>query len=208
MSTAVRPNKLINPYNQSEASQEIDPNSTEYNMDVQETNSVENIEEELNNYEEEKEEKSNEQPIRENYEPYNEEAANKIIQKSVKRSTNVQNNLSDVDEKAQEIVENVKNIIIEQFKQNMRQERCTHYGITCSEWNVAPIVGTRYKCTIWNSYNLCELCEINNSHDHVFIKVRESKTRIPLLSEIKKMTKKIPKEENKKPPSKGWHRLD
>ena len=46
---------------------------------------------------------------------------------------------------------------------------------------------------------MCELCEINNSHDHVFIKVRESKTRIPLLSEIKKMTKKIPEEENKKP---------
>jgi len=59
-------------------------------------------------------------------------------------------------------------------------------------------VGTRYKCAICIEYNLCEYCEVNNEHNHIFIKIKDRNARVPMLCEIKHMVQKLPKQENEK----------
>jgi len=48
-----------------------------------------------------------------------------------------------------------------------------HEGVTCDGCNQAPIVGTRYKCTVCHDYDLCEKCEAKGTHDatHPLVKM-------------------------------------
>lgn len=93
---------------------------------------------------------------------------------------------------AKEIVDQIKAILVQKFQQSLGKERYIHVGITCSECNVCPIMGTRYKCSICIEYNLCEICEISTNHDHVFIKVKQINQRVPMLCEMKHMIKNMP----------------
>ncbi len=47
-----------------------------------------------------------------------------------------------------------------------------HHNIICDMCNVSPIVGTRYKCTILNDYDLCQACEEKGTHEHPLIKYK------------------------------------
>ena len=105
---------------------------------------------------------------------------------------------NSLDEKAQTIVDQMKELLIKQLKKNLRNESNAHYGIKWNECQVEPIVGTRYKCAICIEYNLCEYCEVNNEHNHIFIKIKDRNARVPMLCEIKHMVQKLPKQENEK----------
>mmetsp|Transcript_7234 Transcript_7234/g.8187 ORF Transcript_7234/g.8187 Transcript_7234/m.8187 type:complete len:234 (+) Transcript_7234:747-1448(+) len=58
---------------------------------------------------------------------------------------------------------------------------------------MSPVIGTRYKCAICIEYNLCEYCEVNNIHQHIFIKIKDRNARVPMFCEIKHMAQKMPK---------------
>ena len=115
-----------------------------------------------------------------------------MFSKPINDKNKITTNDQIMKQSSTEIVGLVKSMITNQFKIRSREERATHYGIKCNEWKIDPIVGVRYKWAIWITWNLCELCEINNTHDHVFFKVKENQTRIPMLCEMKYMVKKIP----------------
>jgi hypothetical protein len=58
-----------------------------------------------------------------------------------------------------------------------------HNGIKCEKCGINPIQGIRYKCSICDNYNLCELCEDLNSelqfhnNQHDFIRMRNEKKK-------------------------------
>ena len=60
---------------------------------------------------------------------------------------------------------------------NFSTLKIEHKGIKCSQCFKEPIIGFRYKCSICDNYNLCEVCENNNAasgdHPHDFIKIRK-----------------------------------
>ena len=61
--------------------------------------------------------------------------------------------------------------------QNINKCDTVHNGIKCQKCFQEPIIGYRYKCSVCNDYNLCQICEeknyISREHPHVFIKIRE-----------------------------------
>ena len=58
------------------------------------------------------------------------------------------------------------------------QCKTIHKYISCSECNICPIIGYRYKCLECPDYNLCENCEKIVNHEHNFVKyfTEENKT--------------------------------
>lgn len=56
------------------------------------------------------------------------------------------------------------------------QTNLRHLGVTCDVCNKSPVVGTRYKCTVCDNFDLCETCEQTDVHpvDHPLIKMRTS----------------------------------
>jgi len=50
-----------------------------------------------------------------------------------------------------------------------------HMSITCDGCNLHPIVGTRFKCSVFPDYNLCKQCEMKqlkvNDPSHLFLKI-------------------------------------
>jgi hypothetical protein len=124
-----------------------------------------------------------------------------LFKKSMQISSQVPNqDQSAVEIKAQEIVDQIKELLIDQINISLRDDSQVHYGIQWDECQSIPIKGVRYKCAICVKYNLCEICETSSLHDHLFIKVKNRETRVPIFSEIKRMANKNkPKEEKKKP---------
>ncbi|CAI2365280.1 unnamed protein product [Moneuplotes crassus] len=116
-----------------------------------------------------------------------------IIQRSLETSKASEISGRNTEEKAHNIVNQIKDILALQFERHIRSEKDTHSGIKCNECQMDPIIGIRYKCAICIEHNLCEFCEIDNNHEHIFIKVRDRKIRIPMFCEIRHMAKKIPR---------------
>jgi len=48
-----------------------------------------------------------------------------------------------------------------------------HDGIGCSECQMMPIQGIRFKCSVRENYNLCEACEAKDSTGHPMLKIRQ-----------------------------------
>ena len=46
-----------------------------------------------------------------------------------------------------------------------------HDKVCCDECNMCPIVGTRYKCSVRQNYDLCENCESAKSQPYAMIKI-------------------------------------
>lgn len=198
MSTAIRPQKLLEALNQNQPANEIalQPVQVEY-KEMDQNGSIEDIDDELTFLEQNEDPESEIENEIERGIPQSPKE-DLITKKSIEISQKVvKRKEENIDSKAQEIVEQMKNILLEQFKGNMKNESQTHYGIRCSECKASPIIGVRYKCAICIEYNLCEVCEINNTHEHIFIKVKERENRIPMLCEIKHMVKNLPKKEIK-----------
>lgn len=95
----------------------------------------------------------------------------------------------NVNEFAIDLVDQMKFIIASEFNKWMNDDILIHYGITWSEWYVSPIKGVRYKCAIWINYNLWEHWEDNHKHEHLFIKIRRRDTKIPMLANLKNVVK-------------------
>jgi hypothetical protein len=59
--------------------------------------------------------------------------------------------------------------------QNINKCETVHNGIKCQKCFQEPIIGYRYKCSVCQDYNLCQICEEKNSisgdHQHPFIKI-------------------------------------
>lgn len=68
-----------------------------------------------------------------------------LLKKSVELSQNIINQESNSIDQANQIVEQMKELLVAQFKQNLLNDKRTHYGITCSECKSEPIIGVRYK---------------------------------------------------------------
>jgi hypothetical protein len=155
MSTAVRPQKLLDAVYQKESANEIVQPSVhlEY-KEMEQNGSIEDIDDELTFLEQnENSESEKENEVENSKQPSLKEDL--ILKKSIEISQKVvKRKEENIDSRAQEIVEQMKNILLEQFKDNLKNERQTHYGISCSECKASPIVGVRYKCAICIEYNL------------------------------------------------------
>ena len=46
-----------------------------------------------------------------------------------------------------------------------------HQGVTCDGCGLSPIVGTRYKCSIRDDFDLCEHCESSETQPHPMLKI-------------------------------------
>jgi len=46
-----------------------------------------------------------------------------------------------------------------------------HKGITCDECGMSPVIGNRYKCSIRDDFDLCELCETSQIQPFPMIKI-------------------------------------
>ncbi|KAJ1981944.1 hypothetical protein H4R34_001883 [Dimargaris verticillata] len=55
-----------------------------------------------------------------------------------------------------------------------RRDGYVHRGITCNNCHTTPIRGIRYRCANCADYDLCENCEVDDTHQkgHVFLKIR------------------------------------
>ena len=47
----------------------------------------------------------------------------------------------------------------------------THSRVECDSCGVAPIVGTRYKCSVCKNFDFCQKCEETVEHEHAFLKI-------------------------------------
>jgi len=54
-----------------------------------------------------------------------------------------------------------------------------HEGVTCNECKISPIVGTRYKCTVREDYDLCSFCEHRVVQPYPVVKVYSPQHVIP-----------------------------
>jgi Zinc finger, ZZ type len=54
------------------------------------------------------------------------------------------------------------------------QKKLSHYGVTCDQCKLSPIVGVRYKSIHRRNYDLCEACHDNiDNKEDVYIALRE-----------------------------------
>jgi len=47
-----------------------------------------------------------------------------------------------------------------------------HSYVTCDGCGVKPIVGVRYKCSVCDDFDYCEVCEATKEHAHEFLKIK------------------------------------
>jgi len=80
--------------------------------------------------------------------------------------------LNATELQAQEIVDEIKELLVSQFKKKLKNEDQVHHGIQWNECQTKPITGNRYKWAICIDYNLCEYCEVKSIHEHIFIKIK------------------------------------
>jgi hypothetical protein len=67
--------------------------------------------------------------------------------------------------------------IVSQSKLNQKKSKnnYVHEGIKCNNCGAFPIVGIRYKCLECDNFNCCEKCEQEQSHPHLFYKIKKDK---------------------------------
>ena len=57
-----------------------------------------------------------------------------------------------------------------------------HHKVKCDGCGVAPIVGIRYKCTVCENFDYCEVCEAREEHGHPFLKICDSTVPFPMVT--------------------------
>jgi len=59
-------------------------------------------------------------------------------------------------------------------KEVKESKEVVHFRVQCDGCGVAPITGTRYKCSVCDDFDYCENCETTyqDSHRHPFLKIR------------------------------------
>ena len=51
------------------------------------------------------------------------------------------------------------------------QRGLVHSNVMCDRCGMLPLKGYRFKCSICDNYNLCENCEEQTNHNHLFLKI-------------------------------------
>lgn len=54
------------------------------------------------------------------------------------------------------------------------QDQVEHIGVTCDGCGVNPIKGIRYKCSVLENFDYCQLCEERLTHEHAFLQIKEN----------------------------------
>ena len=122
--------------------------------------------------------------------------AGMIIRKNLKKEK--EKKIKKIEEK------NMKN---SNLKKNP-DKKIVHNGVACDGCNKFLIIGDRYKCTICNDFDFCEICEekFSDEHLHPFLKIKRNQhnqylVKCVLNSENKKSenlqkSEKLQKSEN------------
>ena len=54
-----------------------------------------------------------------------------------------------------------------------------HPRVQCDGCQASPLAGVRYKCTVCDNFDLCELCESQGTHPHPFLKITDPSLPLP-----------------------------
>ena len=46
-----------------------------------------------------------------------------------------------------------------------------HEGVKCDGCGLSPVIGFRYKCSVCEDFDYCEMCEERLEHEHAFLKI-------------------------------------
>jgi hypothetical protein len=87
-----------------------------------------------------------------------ESAKDKIIKKALKESS--------------KIFEKTRQSLL--FSSNISARNVVHSAVSCDGCKMFPLTGARYKCTVCEDFDYCELCEekFSEVHKHPFLKIR------------------------------------
>ena len=90
-----------------------------------------------------------------------ESAKDKILKKAIKE--------------ASKIFEKAKKSQVSSQNSMFSSTNVIHANLTCDGCKMYPIVGNRYKCTICENFDYCDLCEekFAEIHNHPFLKIRK-----------------------------------
>ena len=101
-------------------------------------------------------------------------------------------------------VNSVKSLVRTEMEKALGIDRA-HFpiwtSVRCDGCDEFPITGARYKCTVCDNFDYCEICELSQSHSHPFIKLTSKDHNIQLIKvlldspgkNLTKMTVKKPK---------------
>ena len=70
--------------------------------------------------------------------------------------------------------------------------RQAHLGIMCDGCGIKPIVGSRYKCTVRESFDLCERCEASTDQPYALLKIKKPELAPKSLTVVQEQTDEIP----------------
>lgn len=87
-----------------------------------------------------------------------------------------------IEEKQEVISKSFMNLSISQSNLNKQDSKdgkntsqsgiaTVHANIKCDECDNFPIIGKRFKCMVCRYYDLCEVCEAQNIHDHDMVRI-------------------------------------
>lgn len=138
-STAVRPDRLLKLIHEEEKLEEETKSPIDY-QEINNNNVVEDIDDELALMKVNAVSDSEEDP---------DELMDRIKSDEISLKQPSENsNVSASHQKAKEMVDQMKDILLQQFQKAFNRVKYVHEGIECSECHVSPILGTRYKCAI------------------------------------------------------------
>ena len=83
---------------------------------------------------------------------------------------------SNVNSMKNEIINSIVLEVSKKSKLNAKKskKKIIHNGIKCDNCGIFPITGIRYKCMECENFNFCENCEKNNTHPHLFYKIKKN----------------------------------
>ena len=110
-----------------------------------------------------------------NIEEYQKKNEENIFENNIKKIIE-----SNVDDAKKDILNSIlleTSKIVSQSKLNQKKSKnnYVHEGIKCNNCGAFPIVGIRYKCLECDNFNCCEKCEQEQSHPHLFYKIKKDK---------------------------------
>ena len=60
-------------------------------------------------------------------------------------------------------------------KEQSKNDKVVHFGVTCDSCQKNDIEGARYKCSVCSNFDFCEQCQETVEHEHPFLKIKTLK---------------------------------
>ena len=110
-----------------------------------------------------------------NIEEYQKENEENNFENNIKKI--IETNVNDVKKDILNSILLETSKIVNQSKLNQKKSKNNyeHEGIKCNNCGMFPILGIRYKCLECDNFNCCEKCEQEQSHPHLFYKIKKDK---------------------------------